>query len=34
LYFLSGKGFEVLVHRLISKQHRHSESNRFQQISG
>jgi len=34
LYFLSGKGFEVLVHRLISKQHRHSESNRFQQVSG
>jgi membrane protein DedA with SNARE-associated domain len=34
LYFLSGKGFEMFVHRLISKQHRHSESPRFQQVCG
>jgi membrane protein DedA with SNARE-associated domain len=34
LYFLAGKGVEVLVHRLISKHHAHPESPRFQKVSG
>jgi len=33
LYFLSGKGVEVLVHRLIDKHHAHPASPRFQRVS-
>ena len=34
LYFLSGKGIEVLVHRFIDKHHVHPESARFQKVTG
>lgn len=34
LYFLSGKGVEVMVHRFISKHHTNPESTHFQKVTG
>jgi membrane protein DedA with SNARE-associated domain len=34
LYFLSGRGVELLVHRLLDKRHLHPESHRFQTVTG
>jgi len=34
LYFLSGKGVKVLVHRFVDKHHTHPKSDHFQAVSG
>jgi membrane protein DedA with SNARE-associated domain len=33
LYFLSGRGVELLVHRFVDKRHLHPESHRFQKVT-
>lgn len=34
LYFGSGRGVELLVHRFLDKRHLHPESHRFQKVTG
>lgn len=34
LYFLSGRGVELLVHRLLDRHHLHPQSHRFQKVTG